>query len=410
MSCNFLGALLDKLCDSYFCSIDTICNCAEYHTVVIGNPNDPAVEKIIQASKNHQSLSAAISAARKDSTQLAPVPLHARSISRSDLRSRDPQIQTDARAAILGSAIHCCNMLTQSGGNLPEEECMARVIAATHLTRIHDRYVQGIPISQSQIEKLNATAIKIQHYGSAAAGIWQILKDFQCSNKNDLNLLTIAGKITRSQRKILAEIFDKKNKGCLMPDTFGQLEARCQAIFLSAAEKGLLNEQPQTFIPWTKLPSDSESSPPTIPEELPSSSKPPVVVEGRSVVSSSASQKDLTTDGSQSSVTPFMSPRTSREERLFMSSPIQRYINNSPKPTTVKSYRSPLSPLSQPQDHWEQSSQSSKGPIKHDGNITMQLKNSVAYIQAHGPVTVFQDPKSRVIAHPNAATPPKTPT
>lgn len=260
MTCNALGSIFKKMCDSCICRFGTFCNCSQNHVVIIENSNTPAAQMMLKISRECADLFGAIKQVQdmghtdETSLPIRSVPPFRKASHRS----------LEARAAVLHGIAKSIKIISSATVDMQDNEAMVRLTTAANLAgikNIEDVYRHSIPIRQTDLENLEDKARDIKSYGSVAAFLWKHLKEV-CKKEKDLNQLLTDGTIDLEQKEILKKIFkDKKNKNCLYKASFDEVDIQSQAIFLEAAHLSSKNMiKARGFIPWAEPLTEAEPS------------------------------------------------------------------------------------------------------------------------------------------------------
>jgi|GEM_PF-6934028 len=256
MSCNALGSIFSKLCDSSSCVFGTLCNCCtQSHVVVIGDRNDPIIKDIISISQNHNDLNQALQALRALEGDNSSISSLAKTRSITRAKKTDDKLP-EVRAAILQIVGKALKKIGHE--KMSPEECMMRFTTAASfvgIKDIRDVYNQFTPIDEVTLRKLESQVARMQKYGSLAAFLWKSLKEEKCKNEKALDILVKNKVILPKQAAILAKIFKiGKRASFFNKNSFSEVERSIQSIFLKAAESSPEKFiRKQGFISWCSI-------------------------------------------------------------------------------------------------------------------------------------------------------------
>ena len=256
MAFSILGSILSRLCDSFSCSFGSLCNCSQTRIIVLGE-NSPAARDIIGICQRNQNLSDALKQAEQQQLENLRI--------RRVTQLQDSESITN-RAAVLHIVQSSLNLLSGVSRLRCENERMVRLSTAARLAgleNLDNYYRDSTAITEDEVKKLRHQLRRIQKYGSSAAYLWKILKDYIQVDRENLSGMNISPK----QIVLLEKIFKEKDK--LNQNSFAQLETGLQNTFLQAAKHFTKKEIAQHgFVSWIlphSKPNDSADSSETVP-------------------------------------------------------------------------------------------------------------------------------------------------
>ncbi|MBS0626389.1 MAG: hypothetical protein JSS32_10095 [Verrucomicrobia bacterium] len=237
MSCNLLGSLWNKFCDS--CALGNLCNCSRNTTIIIGQVNPESLEQIRQV---FDQAGGDLLTALKNKVELPPVQNRTVTV---HTRDDEEQYELPIRIAIMDLAKSC---LESIGGANPDEEAISRFIAACELCKIDlkDRFKLPKGLNKKEVDKIQKKAQLIAKFGSQAASLWELAK-----NSDDAD----AGR-RLNQKQVQFFNFirqDESVAGELHRSHFGDLSPKVQALFLREARRSpdSLRAQFPHYKSWT---------------------------------------------------------------------------------------------------------------------------------------------------------------
>lgn len=257
MSCNALGSIFSRFCDSFSCVFGTLCNCSQNHVLIVGDVNSSAAQELVNMSQDHPDLNEAVKAlGNRPRSDAKPVKM--KSVSPS--KQKDQQ-EINRKAAVLYVAQSSLQLIAHR--EMSGEEKMVRLTVAAALAGIrslNDCYKQSASMSSKDLRSMKQKVSLVQNYGSSAAFLWKHLKEENCRNAESLKGLANRKKILAGQVSVLSKLFvDRREPSFLRRESFGAVDTKVQAIFLRAAQIFPKKEiARQGFVSWME---ESKRSP-----------------------------------------------------------------------------------------------------------------------------------------------------